>query len=72
MRKGKPFINILSNFYEFLFTQIPSAVTVVIKWSGSEARSEETEDQLSPRHFENTGSTSFVYEECPYLGNYKA
>ena len=57
MRKGKPFIQILSKFYEFLSTQTVSAVA--IKRSGSEARYEETEDQLSPRHFENTGSISF-------------
>ena len=51
--------------YEFLFTQTPSAMA--IKWSGSEACFEETEDQLSPGHFENTGSTLFFYVECSYL-----
>ena len=70
MRKSKPFIYILSNFYEFLSTQTPSAAG--IKWSGSEARFEETDDQLSPRHFENTGLTSFFCVECPYFSNYKA
>ena len=65
MRKGKPFIHILSNFYEFLSTQTPSAVA--IKWLGSEACFEETEDQLSPRYFVNTGSTSFSCVECSYL-----
>ena len=50
MKKGKPFIHILSDFHEFLSTQTPSAVA--IKWSGSEARFEESKDQLSPRNFE--------------------
>ena len=65
MKKGKPFIHILSDFHEFLSTQTPSAVA--IKWPGSEARFEESEDQLSPRHFENTGSTLFFCVECSYL-----
>ena len=62
MRKGKPFIHILTKFYEFLSSQTLSAVA--IKWSGSEARFEETEDQLSPRKFESTGSNSFFYVDC--------
>ena len=49
MRKGKPFIHILSNFHDFLSPQRPSALAK--KWSGSEARFEDTENQLSPRHF---------------------
>ena len=57
MRKIKPFIHILSNFHEFLSTQTPSASAV--NQSGSEARFEETNDQLSPRHFENTGFNLF-------------
>ena len=67
MRKVKPFIHILSNFHEFLSTQTPSAAAV--NWSGSEARFEETQDQLSPRHFENTGSNLFFYVECSYSVN---
>ena len=67
MRKVKPFIHILSNFHEFLSNPTPSAAAV--NWSGSEARFEETQDQLSPRHFENTGSNSFFYVECSYLVN---
>ena len=39
----------------------PNPVCFGNKAVGSEARFEETEDQLSPRHFENTGSTSFLY-----------
>ena len=54
MRKVKPFIHILSNCHEFMSTPTPSAAAV--NCSGSESRSEETQDQLSPRHFENTGS----------------
>ena len=69
MRKLKPFIHILSNFHEFLSTLTSSAAAV--NWSGSEARSEETHDQLSPRHFENTGSNLFLYVECSYLVNVK-
>ena len=69
MRKVKPFIYILSNFHEFLPTPTPSAVAV--NWSGSEARFEETQDQLSQRHFENTGSNLFFYVECSYLVNIK-
>ena len=65
MRKGKPLIQIPTKFFEFLSTQTPSAVA--IKWSGSEARFEGAEDQLSLRHFENTGSTSFSYVESSYL-----
>ena len=67
MRKLKPFIHILSKFHEFLSTLTPSAVAV--NWSGSESRFEETQDQLSPRHFENTGSNLFLYVECSYLAN---
>ena len=65
MRKLKPFIHILSNFPEFLSTPTPSAAAV--NSSGSEALFEETQDQLSPRHFENTGSNLFFYVECSYL-----
>ena len=65
MRKVKPFIQILSNFHEFLSTPTPSAAAV--NWSGSEARFEETQDQLLPRHFENTGPNLFSYVECSYL-----
>ena len=64
-RKVKPFIHILSNFHEFLSTPTPSAA------AGSEARFEETQDQLSPRHFENAGSNLFFYVECSYLVNIK-
>ena len=59
MWKLKPFIHILSNFHEFLSTLTLSAAAV--NWSWSEARFEETHDQLSPRHFENTGSSLFLY-----------
>ena len=69
MRKLKPFIHILSNFHEFLSTPTPCAAAV--NWSGSEARFEETQDQLSPRDFENTGSNLFFYVECSYLVNIK-
>ena len=69
MRKLKPFIHILSNFHEFLSTPTPSAAAV--NWSGSEARFEETQDQLLPRHFENSGSNLFFYVECSYLVNIK-
>ena len=31
----------------------------------------ETQDQLSPRHFENAGSNLFFYVECSYLVNKK-
>ena len=34
---------------------------------GSEALFEETEDQLLPCHFENTGLTSFFYVAYSYL-----
>ena len=64
-RKVKPFIHILSNFHEFLSSPTPSAVAV--NWSGSEALSEETQDQLLPHHFENTGSNLFFYVDCSYL-----
>ena len=67
MRKVKPFIHILSNFHEFLSTLTPSAAAV--NRSGSEAHFEETQDQLSPRHFENAGSNLFFYVECSYLVN---
>ena len=50
IRKGKPFIHILSNFYEFLFTSTPSAAA--IKWSVSEASFEETQEKLWLRHLE--------------------
>ena len=69
MRKVKPFIHILSNFHKFLSTPTPSAVAV--KWSGSEASFEETQDQLSPRHFENAGSNLFFCVEFSYLVNIK-
>ena len=69
MRKVKPFIHILLNFHEFLSTPTPSAAAV--KWSESEAHFEETQDQLSPHHFENTGSNLFFYVECSYLVNMK-
>ena len=68
-RKVKPFIHILSNFHEFLSTSTPSAAEV--NWSGSEARFEETKDQLSQRNFENTGLNLFFYAECSYLVNIK-
>ena len=58
----KFFIHILSNFHEFLSTPTPSAAAV--NSSGSEARFGETQDQLSPRHFENTGTNLFFYVEC--------
>ena len=41
------------------------------KLLGSEAHFEETQDQLSPRHFENTGSNLFFYVESSYLVNIK-
>ena len=69
MRKVKPFIHILSNFHEFLSTRTPSAAAV--NWSGSEARFKEIQDQLLPRHFENTGSNLFFYVECSYMVNIK-
>ena len=69
MRKVKPFIHILSNLHEFLSTQTPSASAV--NWSGSEASFEETQDQLSPRHFENTDTNLFFDIECSYLVNVK-
>ena len=69
MRKVKPFIRILSNFRDFLSTPTPSAAAV--NWSGSEARFEETQDQLSPRYFESTGSNLFFNVECSYLVNIK-
>ena len=69
MRKVKPFIHILSNFHEFLSTPTPSAAAV--NWSGSEARFEEPQDQLSPRHFEHAGSNLFFYVECSFLVNIK-
>ena len=69
MLKVKPFIHILSNFHEFLSTPTPPAAAV--NWSGSEARFEETQDQLSPRHFTNTGSNLLFNVECSYLVNIK-
>ena len=69
MRKVKPFIHILSNFHEFLST--PTSSASAVNWSGSEARFKETHYQLSPRHFENTGSNLFFYVECSYLVNIK-
>ena len=63
MRKDKPFITVCLIFMNFCPT--PSAVAM--KWSGTVAPFEETEGQLSPCHFENTGSTSFFYVECSYL-----
>ena len=65
MREVKPFIHILSNFHEFLSTPTPSAAAV--NWSGTEARFVETQDQLSPHHFENTGLNLFFYVECSYI-----
>ena len=44
---------------------------MAVNWSGSKARFEETQDQLSPRHFENTGSNLFLYVEFSYLVNIK-
>ena len=69
MRKVKPFIHILSNFHEFLPTPTPSAAAV--NRSGSEAHFGETQDQLLPRHFVNTGSNFFFYVDCSYLVNIK-
>ena len=69
MRKVKPFIHILSNFHEFL--SIPTMSAAAVNWSGSEARFEETQDQLSPRNFENTCSSLFFYVEFIF-GKYKA
>ena len=68
-RKIKPFIPILSNFHEFLST--PTLSAAAVNRSGSEARSEETQDQLSPPHFENTCSNLFFYVQCSYLVNIK-
>ena len=69
MKKVKPFIHILSNFHEFL--SAPTSSAAALNWSGSEARFEETQDQLSPRDFENTGSNLFFYADCSYLVNIK-
>ena len=70
MRKGQPFISILSNFHDFLSNQTPSAVAK--KWSGSEARFEDTEDQLSPRYFQYTGLTCFFLCTVFIFGKYEA
>ena len=59
----------LLNFHEFLSIPTPSAAAV--NSSRSKARFEETQDQLSPRHFENTGLNLFFYVECSYLVNIK-
>ena len=68
MKKGKPLI-IHMHSVNFLWISAGHLNTVCCghKWSGSEACFEETEDQLSPHHFENTGSTSLFYVECSYL-----
>ena len=59
-----------NRYRSFLSTPTPSAAAV--NWSGSEARFEETQDQLLPRHFENAGSNLFFNIECSYLVNIKA
>ena len=53
------------------FCQTPTLSAAAVNWSGSEAHFGETQDQLSPCHFENAGSNLCFYVECSYLVNIK-